>query len=410
MTFRSNLRSALRSSLRSALRLCQCCIGVVLLCLAEVSLAGQLIIPAPPQLSATGYLLMDASTGASLVEFNADQRLPPASLTKIMTVYVAAAELAHGSIALDDEVSVSIKAWRTGGSRMFIKEGTRVSLEDILHGIIIQSGNDASVALAEHITGSEDTFVELMQQYAQQLGMQDTHFINATGLPDDEHYSTARDLAKLSIAQINNYPQIYNIYADKQFTYNNIRQPNRNRLLWRDHTVDGIKTGYTSVAGYCLIASAKRGKMRLVSVVMGAGSEKTRLAETRQLLNYGFRYFETVTLYPAQESLQEARVWGGQASSVPLGLEHSLVVTIPKGLRDKMTVEISLQEELHAPLEKGSTLGSLEVIFPDAYRETMTMPMQALEAVPAANFFYRILDAISLYFLKLTDGDPLAAP
>ena len=394
----------------TSLRLRPYFISIVLLCLAEASLAEPPSIPSLPQLSATGYLLMDASTGVSLVEFNADQRLPPASLTKIMTVYVAAAELARGSISLDDEVLVSIDAWQAEGSRMFIREGTKVSLEDILRGIIIQSGNDASLALAEHITGSEAAFVELMQQHARQLGMQDTHFINTTGLPDDEHFSTARDLAKLSIAQINHYPQMYNIYAEKQFTYNKIRQPNRNRLLWRDHTVDGIKTGYTSAAGYCLIASAKRGKTRLVSVVMGAGSEKVRLAETRQLLDYGFRYFETAELYQAQEALQEVRVWGGQASSVQLGLEHSLIVTIPKGLRDQMTVEINLQEEIHAPLEKGTTLGSLEVNFPDAYSETITLPMQTLEAVPAANLFYRIRDAISLYVLKLTGGDPLAVP
>ncbi len=395
---------------RSVTMLRQIFLGAFLLSLIDTSLAEKVIIPAPPRLSAPGYLLMDASTGTVLVEFNAEQQLPPASLTKIMTAYVAAAEIERGSISLDDKVEVSVKAWRTEGSRMFIREGTKVSLEDLLRGIIIQSGNDASVALAEHTAGSESAFVDLMLQYARQLGMKDTHFVNATGLPDDKHFTTARDLARLTIAQINRFPQIYGLYSERQFTYNNIKQPNRNRLLWRDDAVDGVKTGYTKAAGYCLIASAKRGKTRLVSVVMGARSEQVRLTETRQLLSYGFRYFETAELFRAQESLQEVRVWGGKAASVQLGLERALVVTIPKGSRNEMTIEINIQEEIHAPLEKGDALGSLKVILPDAQGEDIAIPMQALDSVPASNWVNRVRDAVSLFVLKLTDGEPLAVP
>jgi D-alanyl-D-alanine carboxypeptidase (penicillin-binding protein 5/6) len=363
------------------------------------------IVPAPPQLAAEGYLLIDAATGASLVEFNAAQRLPPASLTKIMTSYVAAKEIERGTITLDDQVAVSIKAWRMEGSRMFIQEGTKVRLEDLLRGIIVQSGNDASVALAEHVSGSEDAFAELMNQYAQQLGMRDTHFVNVTGLPDENHYTTANDLSRLTVALINEFPGHYKIYSEKNFTYSDIRQPNRNKLLMRDSSVDGVKTGHTDAAGYCLVASAVRGDMRLLSVVMGASSEEGRTAESQKLLTYGFRYFETAHLYRADEALRQVRVWGGQHSTVKLGLTADVVMTIPKGVRDQLQAGIQIKKELHAPIEKGDELGSLTVSVPD--KEDISFPLTALNGVQEAGFFARIWDSILLFFVGISGGDPL---
>lgn len=368
--------------------------------------AAPVIIPSPPQLAAEGYLLIDAATGEALVEFNSEQRLPPASLTKIMTSYVAAKELERGSISLDDEVLVSIKAWRMEGSRMFIQEGTRVRLEDLLRGMIIQSGNDASVALAEHIAGSEDAFADIMNQYAAQLGMESTNYMNATGLPDDNHYTTAADVAKLTVAMINEHPTHYKMYSEKTFTYADIRQPNRNRLLMRDSSVDGVKTGHTEAAGYCLVASAVRDDMRLVSVVMGAASEEARASESQKLLTYGFRYFETARLYGADETLKQVRVWGGKHQSVQVGIEDDLVLTIPRGGREDLKAEISLGAEVHAPLAKGDVLGQLRVQLPDG--EPMMIPVVALNGVQESGFFASLWDSIALFFLKLFGGDPLA--
>ena len=368
--------------------------------------AAPTIIPAPPQLSAEGYLLMDAATGDALVEFNAEQRLPPASLTKIMTSYVAAKEIELGSISMDDEVNVSVKAWRMGGSRMFIREGTRVRLDDILRGIIIQSGNDASVALAEHISGSEDTFADAMNQYAARLGMENTNFVNSTGWPDDNHYTTARDLARLTVALIDEHPSHYKMYSEKSFTYADIRQPNRNRLLMRDTSVDGVKTGHTQAAGYCLVASAVRDGMRLVSVVMGASSEQVRASESQKLLTWGFRYFETARLYSADDSLKLVRVWGGKHGSVNLGLEEDLTLTIPRGSRESLKAEISLDAEVHAPLRRGDKLGELQVSLPDG--ESRTLPLVAMNGVQESGFFASLWDSLALFFLKLFGGDPLA--
>ncbi len=383
------------------------------LCLLTVSmvftaqlLAAPAITPLPPQLAAEGYLLIDAATGAAMVEFNAEQRLPPASLTKIMTSYVAARAIESGTVSMDDEVSVSVKAWRMGGSRMFIREGTRVRLEDILRGIIIQSGNDASVALAEHIAGSEGAFVDVMNRYAVQLGMENTNFVNATGWPDDNHYTTARDLARLTVALINEYPAHYRMYSEKSFTYADIRQPNRNQLLMRDSSVDGVKTGHTEAAGYCLVASAVRDRMRLITVVMGASSQEVRASESQKLLTYGFRYFETARLYSSDESLRQVRVWGGRHQSVNLGIEEDLMVTISRGGRENLKAEISLDAEVHAPLERGDRLGELQISIPDG--ETMTIPLVAMNGVRESGFFASLWDAIALFFLKLFGGDPLA--
>lgn len=381
-------------------------VAVWLMLLPAMVLGAPAIIPAPPQLAATGYLLIDAKTGKSLVEFNAEQRLPPASLTKIMTSYVAAQELRRGTISRDDQVRVSIKAWRMEGSRMFIREGTEVRLEDILRGVIIQSGNDASVALAEHIAGSEEAFADVMNQYAAKLGMNSTHYMNATGLPDENHYTTAADLAKLTVAMINDFPEHYKLYSEKQFTYADIRQPNRNRLLMRDSSVDGVKTGHTDAAGYCLVSSALRDDMRLIAVVMGASSEETRAVESQKLLTYGFRYFETATLYKADDPLKQVRVWAGQHDSVRLGIEQDMLLTIPRGSREGMKAAIVLQDEVHAPLEKGDKLGTLTVTLTSG--DDIVIPLIALNGVQEAGFLSGLWDAIALFFMKLMGGDPLA--
>ena len=367
--------------------------------------AAEPIIPSPPQLAAKGYLLIDATTGEVIVEHNAQQRLPPASLTKIMTSYVAANEISKGTVALDDQVNISVKAWKMGGSRMFIQEGTQVSVQDLLRGIIIQSGNDASVAMAEHIAGSEESFVDVMNQHARRLGMNDTNFMNATGWPDENHYTTAKDLSKVTLALIENYPEHYKIYAEKYFTYNDIRQPNRNALLWRDNTVDGVKTGHTEAAGYCLVASAERNGMRLLSVVMGTGSESARAGESQKLLTYGFRYFETVPLYAADNVLKKVRVWSGTHGSIGLGISEDVVVTIPRGARDNLAAKMEIDKEIHAPLAAGQQLGELTVMMNDD--QLVRIPLVALNAVDEAGFFSRIWDSLALFFLKIFGGDPL---
>ena len=282
-------------------------ISLVLLAFPGLNQAAS-FIPDPPKLAAKSYLLMDADTGKIIVEKNAHKELPPASLTKMMTSYVASYEIVNGNINLDDQVRVSIKAWKTGGSRMFLREGTYVDVENLLRGIIIQSGNDASVAIAEHIAGSEDAFADLMNRHADRIGMFNTNFLNSTGLPAPKHHTTAADLALLAQAIIKDFPEHYKIYSEKSFVYNNITQKNRNTLLWRDATVDGLKTGHTEEAGFCLVASAKKDNMRLISVIMGARNESIRADESQKLLTYGFRFFETHTLSRAQEPITETKI------------------------------------------------------------------------------------------------------
>ena len=384
---------------------------LLLLLICSQANAAPAIIPAPPQLAASGYLLIDARTGKALVEQNAEQRLPPASLTKIMTSYVAAKELALGTISLEDEVDISVEAWRTEGSRMFVREGTKVRLEDLIRGIVIQSGNDASVAVAEHIAGSEAAIADVMNQYAVQLGMVGTNFANSTGLPDDSHYTTAHDLALLTTALINEFPEHYAIYKERSFTYGAPgeqpkRQANRNKLLFRDSTVDGVKTGHTKAAGYCLVASAVRDDMRLISVVMGATSEESRARESQKLLTYGFRYFETAQLYGAEEVLKQVRVWGGQHGSIRMGLAEDLLLTIPRGSRQNLQATLSFIDEVHAPVAQGDQLGTLTVTLPEG-RE-ISLPLKALNPVKEAGFFVGLWDSIQLFFLKLFGGDPLA--
>lgn len=365
-------------------------------------LAAEPIIPAAPQLAATSYILMDAETGQVLVSENADERLPPASLTKLMTSYIAEREILEGRIGLRDETLISVKAWQTGGSRMFIQEGKMVSIEDLLRGIIIQSGNDASVAMAEHIAGSEDMFAQMMNTYAERLGMDNTHYVNATGLPHEEHYSSAEDLALLSRHIIQDNAEFYPIYAERSFTYNGITQANRNSLLGRNPAVDGLKTGHTEEAGYCLVASAEQDGMRLISVVMGTSSEEARAQETQKLLTYGFRYFQTAKVHNGDEALYTARVWAGNGEQVRLGLDEDLKLTIARGAEGDLSTVLNIEPVLKAPIEKGQVLG--ELVVRQSGEEVARRPLLALEPIEQAGFFKRIWDYILLFFFNLFNG------
>ena len=384
----------------------QLVVAIVAVWGAMTATAAPIIIPAAPQIGAESYLVIDAATGDVLASENARMRLPPASLTKIMTSYIIADEIEQGRITLDDRVPISVKAWRMEGSRMFIREGTEVSVADLLRGIVIQSGNDASVAMAEYIAGDEEAFAGLMTQTAKSLGMNDTNFMNATGLPDEMHYTTAEDLAILTRALINRFPEHYAIYSEKYFSYNDIRQANRNALLWRDDSVDGVKTGHTQAAGYCLVASAMENDTRLISVVMGARDERTRAAESQKLLNYGFRYYETVNLYAAGSSLKRVRVWSGLHESVEVGLDDAITLTIPRGGRGQLKAEINLQDVIEAPIERGQTLGALTLSLGDEM--LVERPVVALNPVQAAGWLSSTLDDVQLMFIDLTGGDPLA--
>nr|WP_228704338.1 D-alanyl-D-alanine carboxypeptidase family protein [Marinobacter daqiaonensis] len=356
----------------------------------------QVLIPSPPQISASSYILLDPASGRVLMEENSDERLPPASLTKMMTAYIVERELDEGRLEMDEMVPISVNAWRTGGSRMFVQEGTKVSVEDLLRGVVIQSGNDASVALAEHVAGSEGAFADVMNQQARLLGMENSRFQNATGLPDPDHYSTARDMAILAAATINDYPQTYSLYAEKHFTYNNIRQPNRNSLLWRDPSVDGLKTGHTEEAGYCLVASAERDGDRLIAVVMGADSTEARAREVQKMLNYGFRYYESVSLYQGGASLLETRVWGGEKDQLDLGLAADMILTIPRGARKALESVVEVDSVIKAPVEAGDELGTVTIRYEG--KVLAERPVVALEAVPEGGLFKRLFDAIKLFF------------
>ncbi|MFN3714812.1 MAG: D-alanyl-D-alanine carboxypeptidase family protein [Alcanivoracaceae bacterium] len=372
---------------------------LTLFTLLLIPLSASALIARPPQIAASGYILMDAVSGQVLVEHNADEHLPPASLTKMMTTYVADHELERGNIRMKDMVNVSVKAWRTGGSRMFIREGTQVSVEDLLKGIIIVSGNDASVALAEHIAGSEDSFADLMNRHADRLGMTNTRFRNATGLPAENHYSSARDMAILARAIINDYPQHYPLYAERSYTYNNITQQNRNLLLWRDQSVDGLKTGHTEEAGYCLVASARQGNQRLISVIKGASSEQTRAVESQKLLTWGFRFFETYQAYQAGDALSRMRVWMGKDNELDVGPAEDLVMTIPRDSRQRLKAEMTVNPDIRAPIRKGTELGKV-VISLDG-DTLLERPLVALKDVEQAGFFKRTWHRIQLMFRNL---------
>lgn len=362
------------------------------------------IIPAPPQLAATSYLLIDAATGKVLVEHNPNEPLPPASLTKMMTSYIVSSEIHDGHINGSDLVPISVKAWRMGGSKMFVREGTQVSVDDLLRGVIIQSGNDASVALAEYIGGSEGAFAEIMSQQAQLLGMSNTHYVNATGWPAEGHYTTAYDLSLLARALINDFPEHYSIYAEREFAYGApgedvITQSNRNRLLFRDKSVDGIKTGHTEAAGFCLVSSAVRNNMRLIAVVMGTRSEAARADESQKLLAYGFRYFETATALTGGAELASQRVWGGKLDQVSLGVPEDLVLSIPRGAEGKIQTETLLDNEIKAPIEQGQALGRIVLTLEGEV--VAEQALIALAPIEKAGFFARLWDSVKLFVLDL---------
>lgn len=367
-----------------------------LLCLLPLMSMAAEPIPAPPDLEARGFLLVEFGSGKVLVEKNADELLEPASLTKIMTAYVVFRELAEGHIKLTDLVTVSEKAWKTGGSRMFIEVGSQVSVEDLLKGMIVQSGNDASVALAEHVAGSVEAFANLMNDHAKRLGMTDSHFTNPNGLPDPELHTTARDMSRVTIALIREFPDYYAWYSNLEFTYNNITQSNRNPLLKRDATADGVKTGYTKAAGYCLVGSAKREDMRLISVVMGADSRNARASASLGLLNYGFRFFESHRLYASGEPIETLRVWYGDRENLPVGADMDVVATIPRGFYDKLSARLEKTVELNAPIAKGARVGDVVVVLGD--EEITRVPLLALEDVPKGGLWRKAKDSVLRLF------------
>ncbi|MEP7044240.1 MAG: D-alanyl-D-alanine carboxypeptidase family protein [Dokdonella sp.] len=358
-------------------------------------------VPPPPSIDAKSWVLMDYTSGQVLTESNMDLRVAPASITKVMTSYVVSAELGHGKIHRDDKVMISERAWRSGGagtdgSTSFLQLNSQVDLKDLLYGMIIQSGNDAAIALAEHTAGSEETFAQLMNQYAARIGMTGTNYVDASGLPNPNHYTTAHDIALLSRALIHDYPEEYKIYAVKDFEWNGIKQHNRNTLLWRDSTVDGIKTGHTSEAGFCLATSALRGDQRLIAVVMGAPSEKQRADDNQELLNYGFRFFETRKLYEASKPLANPELWKGAVANLPLGVAEDVLITFPRGRYADLKASLEMPSRLVAPIEKGKQVGSLKVTLDD--KTLLTRPLIALADGGEGGFFKRFSDGVWMWF------------
>ena len=364
--------------------------------LFSVSSIAQMPTPAAPIIGAKSYLVIDSKTGHEIAAFNKDQPLAPASLTKIMTTYVVFKALKQGQITLEEEVTVSEKAWRTEGSRMFIEVGKRVKVQDLLFGIIVQSGNDASVALAEHIAGSESVFAEMMNQHAVSLGMHSSNFRNATGLPAENHITTAHDLATLSRAIIQEFPEYYKWHAIKEFTFNSIKQNNRNSLLWRDDSADGIKTGYTEAAGYCLVASALRDNMRVISIVLGASSTKSRSNGSQALINYAFRFFETRLLFKAGEEISNARVWKSEKLYSSLGVLEDLYITFRRGSYNNLQSQLDIPTAVMAPLAAGQPVADLSINLDG--EELLRIPLRALEDNPMGKFWQITKDTISLWF------------
>jgi D-alanyl-D-alanine carboxypeptidase (penicillin-binding protein 5/6) len=369
---------------------------VLIFQLAVLPLRAEVQVPTPPELNARGYILVDHFSGQVLASKNENERLDPASITKLMTAYAAFRALKEGGITLQDEVLVSEKAWRTAGSRMFIEVNTRVTVDDLLHGMIIQSGNDASVALAEFLAGTEETFAQLMNQYALELGMVNTQYQNSTGLPAKDHFTSAADIARLGNAIISEFPEYYPLYSQREFTYNSITQKNRNALLWRDPSVDGMKTGMTDAAGYCLVSSAARDDMRLVAVVLGTKSPTARANDSQALLNYGFRFFETRLLYSAGGSVAEARVWKGDAESIRIGLKNDLYVTIPRGSYEQIETKMDLPDQLIAPVDAEDQLGVVRVNL--AEEMLAERNLLALNTIYEGSIWERARDSVLMWF------------
>ena len=379
---------------------------ISILCLSvftRIGFAVPINIPAAPETKATAYLVVDFHSGKPLAAKEPDKRIDPASLTKMMSVYVLDHELKNGRFKLTDEVPVSEHAWRTEGSRMFVQVGSKIPVKDLINGVIIQSGNDATVALAEFSAGSESAFADLMNQHAKKLGMNNTHFVNATGIPNPEHYTTVRDLSILARAIIREFPETYKIYSEKWFTYGGIRQPNRNRLLWREPYVDGIKTGHSSTAGYCLAASGQKDNMRVISVLVGSPSEADRTESTLQLLRYGFRFFETHRLFQANTTLNEPRLWMGERKKVALGINRDLYITIPQGQYKSLDAKMNIDKQITAPIQKGQTYGKVTVKLDN--NVISEIPLVALENVPAGGLWNRFSDYVSLGIHKALNSD-----
>lgn len=362
--------------------------------LSSLIYSEESFIPKPPSLNATNYILIDSVSGRILAENGADERIEPASITKIMTGYVAADQISKGFVNLDDEVLISENCWRKGGSKMFIREGTRVLLSDLIKGMVIQSGNDASCAIAEHVAVSEEGFVELMQLYVEKLGMNNTQFKNVSGWPDPEHFSSARDLALLTKSLIVKFPDHYALYKEKYFTFNEIKQRNRNSLLWQDESIDGVKTGHTESAGYCLVSSGIRNDTRLIAVTLKSASEKARLTDNRRLLDYGFRYYRTKKVLEANTSIVKEQVWGGEVDSVDLSSAEDLYLTLSP--RDFPRVEplIKLNDYLQAPIEKGQVVGKVDLILDGD--SISSIDLVSMQGVPALGFFGRAWSNIKL--------------
>ena len=350
-----------------------------------MDLSAQSLVPKAPKLNLSSYILIEASTNTVIAEFNSDNQIAPASMTKVMSGYVIADQIANGSISLDDKVLISEKAWKTGGSKMFIEAGKRVSVEDLLSGIVIQSGNDATIAMAEYVAGSEEGFVDFMNAYASELGLTNSLFQNSTGFSDPNHFSSAKDLAKLTQALINNFPDHYATYKEKEFTFSGIRQLNRNKLLWRDDSVDGVKTGHTDSAGFCLISSAQRNDMRLIAVVAGSESENERLTASQRLLEYGFRFYATQKLVSQEIKVTTAKVWGGKTNEVALGSTKDIYLTLPRSEFKNIKANYQFNNNLQAPIEVGQMIGSIEFTSND--RVVLSSPLVAIETVEAKGFF-----------------------
>ncbi len=371
---------------------------------AQAAVAAPALIPSAPQIAAKGYILIDADSGKIITENNADERLEPASLTKMMTAYIAEYELNQGNIHLDDMTTVSKKAWAKnfpGSSLMFLEAGKDVAVRDLLKGVIISSGNDATVALAEHVAGSTDAFADIMNQHAQLLGMKDSHFENPHGLPSPEHYTTARDISKLTQAIIRDFPEEYKLYAEKSFTYNNIKQNNRNRLLWRDPSVDGLKTGHTEAAGWCLVSSAKKDGMRLIAVVMGAKSEEGRLRESQKLLSFGFRYYKTLKLYSKGQTVQDVRLWGGAKDQLSLVAKSDIYVTVPRSKVGDVKAEMELDKYIEAPVKKGQEYGDIIVKLDDEVQ--LKQAAVAKESIETGGIVDGLMDKLELIVTKMLE-------
>tara|TARA_Y100000768_G_scaffold340610_1_gene284592 strand:- start:5864 stop:6991 length:1128 start_codon:yes stop_codon:yes gene_type:complete len=349
-------------------------------------------IPPAPKVNVKSYVLMDYDSGMILASSNEDLTLPPASITKIMTAYIAFTELKEKNISLDEEILVSKKAWKTGGSKMFIEVGKKIQLKDILQGVITVSGNDASVALAEHISGDVKTFATYMNQVARNIGLNNTNYTNPTGLPNDSLYTTAHDIALLSKSLISNFPDLYKLYSTKSFTFNEIKQYSRNKLLFVDENVDGIKTGYTKAAGYCLASSAKRGQRRLIAVVMGAPSPEIRIQSSRTLLEYGFRFFETHNIFKKDTAISETRVFGGEKSELKFGVNHDAVITIPRRQKKNLKFEYVIDKKLIAPVQKSETIGFMNIKLNGEIIKTYKL--SALESINQGSLYRRTLDSL----------------